>query len=188
MTKEIPFREFLGQQFDGVYDRTITIAKAIENVEEYFDAGGGPTQTEDFPVPKLPDFSGIDIVMPCRCYGNEAHLGHGCPCDCHIPKVKDGESLIATEHNHKWNGFYLKGGCPKCKEMADGNPEPTEEPYTREEINKALDEMERRIDSKASKLVGIIEAEEREWRAELLKVLADHFDSQDIKFLREKFL
>ena len=42
-------------------------------------------QKEYFPVPKLPDFSGIPpIVMPCQCYAEITHLGYGCPCKCHL--------------------------------------------------------------------------------------------------------
>ena len=81
-------------------------------------------------------------------------------CSCHPP------SIGASTTNLEW--------LPK-----EEKPNVERDYYTKEQMEKALEEMERRIDKKASQLVSIDGKEEQEWRKALLDWM------QEIQFVRK---
>lgn len=81
-------------------------------------------QKEYFPVPKLPDFSGIPpIVMPCQCYAEITHLGYGCPCKCHLTETHTVEPQPRDSYIREGLECICIGKChckPKEKKFYSG--------------------------------------------------------------------
>lgn len=107
--------DFLGKQFDAVYDRTKTIQKAIDETVEYLEERKPEQPSVERKYPRLPielhcsceEQRGDDpecakhkqepqqkpkcACRPCHHYGDivDPPLNMApCPCDCHQPKPK----------------------------------------------------------------------------------------------------
>lgn len=202
-------RDFLGKQFDAVYEKTKTIQKAIDDTVEFLKPEQpsverkitnccceepwteGVVHRNDGPCywptkepqqkPKCACYEGFPHV--CK-EGEQLVSNPSCPCECHGERKERYEYGIM---NVQMQDFPVRHW------MTDQPPK--EESYTKKEIDEKLKKVlaicEKRdgMHDTLNEIIYVDVKEEHEWRKAILDLLDPKYPAQiRIESLRERFL
>lgn len=154
-------RDFLGKQFDAVYEKTKTIQKAIDDTIEYLEKPKEPEGKPCHAPKEKPEIRRLPIELFCSC---EETRGDDPECAKHskpspLPKEAGGECYTKKEIDEK-----LKKVLAIC-EKRDG-------------MHDTLNEI-----------IYVNVKDEREWRKAILDLLDPQYPARvRIESLRSRFL